>query len=304
MHYTTYVMFPNIAQFNILQSLKNVFSMFSVLSPLKMFTSSVEMLIIAYIIYKILMWIKNTRAWILLRGLVVILVCIMIAYVCKFEVILEILKRVSYVAAFGIIIVFQDDFRAGLEHLGRQKVFSKLLPNINKFTKKISKDSIQEIAEASFSMGAVKTGALIVIEQEFTLEEYERTGIDINGDVTRQLLINIFEKNTPLHDGAVLIVGDVIKSATCYLPLSHNNDVPKDLGTSHRAALGMSEVSDAIIIVVSEETGKVSICRNGELKVMNDEREMTRDLIEIIYGHEENETVKLTTAETIRNWFK
>lgn len=299
----TYSMDFILIEISMFENIKNVFSVFQTLNVLKWISFVAELLIMTYIIYKILMWIKNTRAWILIRGLLVIVIIIAIAQLCEFDVILYLVKYIAYIAVFGLIIIFQDDIRAGLEHLGRQRVLSKLIPDINKFTKKISKDSIQEIVEASFMMGSVKTGALIVVEQEYTLEEYERTGIDINGDVSRQLLINIFEKNTPLHDGAVLIVGDVIKSATCYLPLSHNPDIPKDLGTRHRAAIGISEISDAIVIVVSEETGNVSICMSGEIKVMRDEREMTKELFDIVYGHEENIEDNGSITQTIRKLF-
>lgn len=290
-------------EINMLENFKNVFSVFETLNVLKWISFVIELLIMSYVIYKILMWIKNTRAWILIRGVLVIGIFIIIAVLCEFDVILYIVRHLSYIAVFGMIIIFQDDIRAGLEHLGRQRVFSKLIPDINKFTKKTSKESIQEIVEASFAMGSVRTGALMVLEQEYTLEEYERTGIDINGDVSRQLLINIFEKNTPLHDGAVLIVGDVIKSATCYLPLSHNNNISKALGTRHRAALGMSEISDAIIVVVSEETGNVSICKSGEIQVMKDEREMTKELLDIIYGHDENVNDTESVAQMVRKLF-
>ena len=234
-----------ILETNILDSVKNAFSILRVLNPLERVSAIIEILIIAFVVYKVLMWLKNTRAWGLLRGVVIIAVFAVIARLCNFDVILELLKRATYLVLFGLIIIFQDDIRAGLEHLGRQRVLSKLLPDINKFAKKTSEASIQEIAEAAFAMGKVNTGALIVIEQNVALEQSERTGIEINGDVTRQLLINIFEKNTPLHDGAVLIVGDIIKAATCYLPLSKSTSISKDLGTRHRAALGISEISDA-----------------------------------------------------------
>ncbi|MBR1844550.1 MAG: diadenylate cyclase CdaA [Lachnospiraceae bacterium] len=287
-HYTTYGMYYALIDIDIVSSLKQLFSVFSTLSRLELASCIIEILIIAFVVYTVLMWIRNTRAWVLLRGLVVIGIFILIAMLCRFNVILAILRSISYIAVFGLIIIFQDDIRSGLEHLGRQRVFSKILPNFNKLTKKISEDSIQEIVDASFAMAKVKTGALIVLEQDFTLEEYERTGIAINGEVTRQLLINIFEKNTPLHDGAVLIVGDTIKAATCYLPLSHNNNISKDLGTRHRAALGVSEVTDALTIVVSEETGNVSLCVRGRIMIMHDEKELLKTLFDLIYGQEDN----------------
>ena len=290
-------------EINIIENINNALNVFTTLSFFELISAIIEVLIIAFIIYRVLMWLKNTRAWVLLRGVIVIGVFTLLAYIFNFKVILYILSSLSYIAILALIIVFQDDLRSGLEHLGRQKVFSKIIPDI-KLTKKISKESIQEIVEAAFAMGSVKTGALIVIEQNITLEECERTGIIINGEITKQLLINIFEKNTPLHDGAVLIVGDVVKAATCYLPLSHNHSISKDLGTRHRAGLGVSEISDSITVIVSEETGNVSICYTGSLRVMKDEKEMLRELMDLIYGHEEISSKDKNVLSTMKEWFK
>lgn len=290
-------------EINIIENFNNSLNVFTTLSFFELISAIVEILIIAFIIYRVLMWLKSTRAWVLLRGIIVIGVFTLLAYLFNFKVILFILSSLSYIAILAIIIVFQDDLRAGLEHLGRQKVFSKLIPDM-KLTKKISKESIQEIVEAAFAMGKVKTGALIVIEQNIALEECERTGIVINGEITKQLLINIFEKNTPLHDGAVLIVGDLIKAATCYLPLSHNHSISKELGTRHRAGLGVSEISDSITVIVSEETGNVSLCYTGSLKVMKDEKEMLKELMDLIYGHEEVSDKDKNVLNTMKEWFK
>lgn len=288
---------------NIIEKLANSINVFTALSEFEYLTAAIEILIIAFIIYRVLLWLKTTRAWVLLRGVIVIGVFVLLAYLFNFKVILFILQPLTYFALLAIIIVFQDDMRSGLEHLGRQKVFAKLLPDM-KLTKKLSKESIQEIVDACVSMSEVKTGALIVIEQNVTLEECERTGIIVNGEITRQLIINIFEKNTPLHDGAVLIVGDVIKAATCYLPLSHNRSISKALGTRHRAALGISEISDSITLVVSEETGNISICQNGKLKTVKDEKELLKELMDMIYGHEENVTEYKSVLNTMKGWFK
>ena len=246
---------------------------------------------------------KNTRAWFLLRGVVIIGSVLLLSYLLHFDVIIYTIQKLTLPALIALIIIFQDDIRAGLEHLGRQNFFSKFIPDI-KLAKQTSKESIQEIVEASFAMGKVNTGALIVIEQNVSLEEYERTGISIDGDISKQLLINIFEKNTPLHDGAVLIVGNVIKAATCYLPMSRNHNISKDLGTRHRAAIGMSEVSDSITIVVSEETGNVSLCVGGNLEVMKDERQLTNSLIHFIYGSEEKQERDKDLIGTMKGWFK
>lgn len=290
-------------RFNAIDNFNSMFNIFTVLSPFELLSAIVEMLIIAFVIFVILSWLKKTRAWVLFRAIIVVGIIILLSQIFNFEVILFILRSLTSVALIALIIVFQDDIRAGLEHLGRRKIFSKFIPDI-KLSKQTTKENIQEIVEASFSMSKVKTGALIVIEQNVSLEEYERTGISICGEITKQLLINIFEKNTPLHDGAVLVVGNEIKAATCYLPLSHNNSISKALGTRHRAAFGISEVSDSIIIVVSEETGNVSLCYEAKLEVMKDEKQLTKAIMDIIYGHEETTNKNKKMLSTVKEWFK
>lgn len=227
----------------------------------------VEILIIAFLIYQVLKWIKDTRAWTLLKGILVILGFVLLAAVFQMNTILWIAERTINVAVIALIIIFQPELRKALEDLGRKKFISMLFSF--EFGKekeeKFSEKTITELVKACYEMGKVKTGALIVIENEVPLAEYDRTGITVDGVVTSQLLINIFEKNTPLHDGAVIIRGDRVASATCYLPLSDSMELSKELGTRHRAALGISEVSDSFTIVVSEETGKVSIATGGQL---------------------------------------
>ena len=287
---------------NIFKNLVGYFSIFSSFSIFGVISSIVEILIISFLIYSFLIWVKNTRAWTLLKGIIVILIFVIIAFIFQFSVILWLLEQVTSIAVIAIVVIFQDDLRNALEHLGRQRFFSKFLPNFNKFNKKTSDTVVQEIATAAFSMSQVKTGALIVIEQTESLEQIEKTGIAINGKVTNQLLINIFEKNTPLHDGAVLIVGDIIKAATCYLPLSDNNNISKKLGTRHRAALGVSEISDSVTIVVSEETGNVSFVYYGEIKTMHNEKELIQELLSTIYKQTvEDENKKNSFKEIFLN---
>lgn len=286
-----------------IENFTNSFNIFTVLGPIELVLAIIEILIIAFVIYIIITWMRNTRAWLLFRGIVIIGLLLLLSVIFHFEVIKYIIQNLSFITLIALIIIFQDDIRTGLEHLGRQSFLTKLIPDI-RLAKQTSKDNIQELVEASFSMGKVRTGALIVIEQNISLEEYERTGINIDGDISKQLLINIFEKNTPLHDGAVLIVGNVVKAATCYLPISRNQNISKALGTRHRAALGISEVSDSIVIVVSEETGNVSLCRNGQLEVMKDEKQMTKNLMNFIYGSEEKKQVGNDIIGTMRGWLK
>ena len=230
-------------------------------------TDVVEILIITFLFYYMLVWIKNTRAWVLLKGIMVILLFVLVAAVFQMNTIIWIAKNTLSVAITAIVIIFQPEIRKALENLGQKNFLTSFFAfdfskgEIAKFTDK----TINELVKACYEMGKVKTGALIVIEDEIVLSEYERTGIAVDGILTSQLLINIFEKNSPLHDGAVIVRGDRVVSATCYLPLTDSLSISKDLGTRHRAAVGISEVSDSLTIVVSEETGKVSIAMGGEL---------------------------------------
>ena len=230
-------------------------------------TDVVEILIITFLFYYMLVWIKNTSAWVLLKGIMVILLFVLVAAVFQMNTIIWIAKNTLSVAITAIVIIFQPEIRKALENLGQKNFLTSFFAfdfskgEIAKFTDK----TINELVKACYEMGKVKTGALIVIEDEIVLAEYERTGIAVDGILTSQLLINIFEKNTPLHDGAVIVRGDRVVSATCYLPLTDSLSISKDLGTRHRAAVGISEVSDSLTIVVSEETGKVSIAMGGEL---------------------------------------
>lgn len=235
-------------------------------------TDVVEVLILAFLIYQIMIWIKNTKAWMLLKGIIVLAVFILVAAIFQMHTILYIAKNSVTVMATAAIVVFQPELRRALEKLGEKKFLSSVVPfETNKERVRFGEDTMESIIDASYNMGRVKTGALIVVEQAIRLTEYESTGIRMDCVVSMQVLMNIFEHNTPLHDGAIIIRGDRIVSATCYLPLSDNMGLSKDLGTRHRAAVGMSEVSDALIVVVSEETGAVSVAQGGQLS-----RDITR----------------------------
>ena len=230
-------------------------------------TDIVEILIISFFVYQIMVWIKNTKAWALLKGVLVILIFIVIAAIFHMTTILWIAENVISIAVIAFVIVMQPELRRALEQLGSRNFLSSLFPfeTTRKDSERYSDKTVNEIVRACFEMGKVRTGALIVMEQNNSLAEYERTGIEIDGIVTSQLLINIFEHNTPLHDGAVIIRGERVTSATCYLPLSDNRGLSKELGTRHRAGVGISEVTDSMTLIVSEETGCVSVAYNGEL---------------------------------------
>lgn len=200
-------------------------------------TDIVEMLIIAYLLYRVLVWIKDTKAWSLLRGIIVILLFVFVAALFSMTTILWIVKNIFSVAVTALVVVFQPELRKALEQLGKKKMFSGLLAfdNSKVVGQRFSDKTIQELIRASYAMGRERTGALIVVAQDDSLEDYTRTGIMLDSMVSSQLLVNIFEHNTPLHDGAVIIREDRIVSATCYLPLSENMELSKDLGTRHRA---------------------------------------------------------------------
>lgn len=226
-----------------------------------------EIIILAIILYEFMAWVKTTRAFALLKGVIVILVFLIIAYIFNFTTILWIAGKVINIAIIAVVVIFQPELRKALEQLGQKKYFKSILPFTEKKDKgeRFSDKTVNELVRACFELAKNKTGALIVIEQDILLTDYEKTGIPVDGIVTSQLLINIFEHNTPLHDGAVIVRGDRIVSATCYLPLSDNMQISKELGTRHRAAVGISEVTDTMTLVVSEETGNVSIAIAGEL---------------------------------------
>lgn len=247
------------------------------------FSDIAEILIIAFFLYHIILWMKTSRAWTLLKGILVIIIFALIAYLCKFTTILWIAGKTINVALIAVVVIFQPELRKALEQLGNKRYLAGLLQFDDlKDKKEIFSDmTIDELVKASYEMAKHKTGALIVIEQEINLQDYINTGIDIDAFVSNQLLINIFEHNTPLHDGAVIIRGNRIVSATCYLPLSDNMDLSKELGTRHRAGAGISEATDAFVIIVSEETGKVSIAHNGQL-VRNVDGEYLRNKLELL----------------------
>ena len=232
-------------------------------------TDIVEIIILSFLIYHILVWIKNTKAWSLLKGILVIAIFILFAAYFEMNTILWIVNNLFSVAVTAVVVILQPELRRAVEELGRKNIISSIIPiTVGRGPEggRFSDKTINEIVKACVEMGRARTGALIVMEKDESLTDYERTGIEIDGVVTSQLLINIFEHNTPLHDGAVIVRGDRVTSATCYLPLSDNMRLSKELGTRHRAGVGISEVTDSLTIIVSEETGKISVAYGGDLE--------------------------------------
>ena len=236
--------------------------------PLKIeITDIIEIIILAIVFYEVMIWIRRTKAWILFKGIVTLIIYMLVASIFHLNTILWIVNKTLSVGVIALVIIFQPELRKALEQLGQKNFISDFfsIDSGKKVTERFSDKTINELVKASYELGRTKTGALIVIEENFSLQEYVRTGIDVDAIITSQLLINIFEHNTPLHDGAVIVRGNRVVSATCYLPLSDNMELSKELGTRHRAGVGISEVTDAFTIIVSEETGKVSVTQGGKL---------------------------------------
>ncbi len=269
------------------------------------FTDILEIIIISVIVYQMLKWVQLTRAWTLFKGIIMLLLFALFAAIFQLNTISWLLSNSLSVGITAAIIIFQPELRRALEQLGRKKIFSNIFSfsageyegRQSAFTEK----TINEVVRASYEMGEVKTGALIVIEQNVALGEYVRTGISIDGLVTSQLLINIFEHNTPLHDGAVIIRGNRIVSATCYLPLTDSMDIGKELGTRHRAAVGISEVSDSLTIIVSEETGAVSLAKDGRLYKHLQKEELVEKLQQLKVDDTGNADVFKKWKDLLRN---
>ena len=227
-----------------------------------------EIIILAVLIYHILLWIKTTRAWTLVKGFAVIFAFLLVAVFAEMDTILWIAGNIFDIGVIALVIVFQPELRKALEQLGQKNFIADILTlDTAKEEKEAFNDRTADaIVKACVEMSKAKTGALIVIENNVPLGEYERTGITMDALVSSQLLLNIFEHNTPLHDGAIIVRGNRIVSATCYACPGQPYRYGKELGTRHRAAVGISEVSDAMTVVVSEETGAISITQYSEIK--------------------------------------
>ncbi len=244
----------------------------------------VDMAIVAFVFYKLYMLIRETRAEQLIKGILVLLIATQVSEWLQLHVINWILRNTIQVGVIALLIVFQPELRRALEYIGRTKFLTKSIVDIEDEEIKMTAD---EVTEAVASLSRQKIGALIVIEREIGLNEVLETGTKINGKISRGLLINIFIPNTPLHDGAAIIRKTEIMAAGCLLPLTENTNLSKELGTRHRAAIGISERSDALVVVVSEETGAISVAENGKLSRFLDV-EALRGMLMDAFKTEEN----------------
>lgn len=231
-------------------------------------TDIIDIAIIAFVIYKLFSLLRNTRAEQVLKGLIFVLFFASIADILNLNTVSWVMNQFLTVALVFIIVVFQPELRSALERLGRgRSLFS---------SEKIQRDerSIDELVSAMSSLSRQKIGALVVLEREVGLSDIIESGTKLDSDISSELLINIFIPNTPLHDGAVIIRKNTIAAAACYLPLSSSNTIAKELGTRHRAAIGISEKSDCLVVIVSEETGNISVAENGKINRYFDEESL------------------------------
>lgn len=269
------------------------------------FSDLLQIVIIFFTLYYIIKNLRNTRAWVIAKGLFVIFIIYSIVYLTSLTVIQYLLEQIFAIVTVAIVIMFQPELRKLIESFGKK--------DIRFFTDKIKKDedanvlftkkTIDEVVIACSEMSKAKTGALIVFEREIPLTDYINSGIELNANITNQLLINTFEKNTPLHDGAVIVQQNKLKAATCYLPLSDNHNIKKSLGTRHRAGIGITENTDAFVVIVSEETGNISWCEDGKIKHNVSSTELSNKLShiakkEVVKNVKKNNTTPLSTIVT------
>ena len=233
-------------------------------NPLRAITTVLDVLIVIFLIYKAVKMLRKTRAWQLLKGIAVFIFITLLSGFLKLHILNYILTSVMSYGVIMCIIVFQPELRRGFEQLGTTNKISRWF-GIDQDLNSKKKENIYKIAIAATELAKQKKGALIVIERDIRIQDIISTGIQINSEISPQLLVNIFEPNTPLHDGAVVISDSKIAAASCMLPLADDKDIARELGTRHRAAIGISKESDALVVVVSEETGRMSIAKEGTL---------------------------------------
>ncbi len=240
----------------------------------------IDIAIVAYIFFRLILIIRGTRAEQLVKGLIILLLAMVISGELELDTLNWLLRGLMAMGLIAIPIVFQPELRRALEHLGRGKIFQR---SFQDYDDEQFRDILEELLKAIPVLVKKKIGALIVLERETGLKDIIETGIRIGGVVTAELLINIFMPRSPLHDGAVIIRGSIVSAAGCFLPLTENPNLSKELGTRHRAALGITEVSDAVVIIVSEETGVISLAHEGKLTRYLDEKTLRSTLLNLYF---------------------
>ncbi len=267
-------------------------------NPLKLIIGILDIAIVVFLIYKAVKLLRQTRAWQLLKGIVLLIIITLISGWLNFTLLHSILTSVMMYGGFALIVVFQPELRRMLEQLGSGKL--KRYFGMTKDTESKTKETVYQVVIAATELSKRKTGALIVLERDIKIQDIISTGIPMNSEVSPQLLVNIFVPNTPLHDGAVVISENKISAACCMLPLSNDEDISRELGTRHRAAIGLSSQSDSIVVVVSEETGKISIAKDGTLIADVKEDVLKKILLKNMVW-EKQQTTNTTETKTIES---
>ncbi|MBC6972763.1 MULTISPECIES: diadenylate cyclase CdaA [unclassified Bacillus (in: firmicutes)] len=265
---------------------------FGDMNLLKYLSTILDIAVVWFVIYKLILVIRGTKAVQLLKGITVIIIVRILSYLFELHTLQWLTDQALTWGFLAVIIIFQPELRRALEQLGRGSLFSRAIGQEEEEYEIVA----NAVAKATEYMGKRRIGALITLSRETGMGDYVETGIPLNANVSSELLINIFIPNTPLHDGAVIMQGNTIKAAACYLPLSESPFISKELGTRHRAAMGVSEVTDSITVVVSEETGQISLTKNGELH-----RNLKVEQLKEMLLAEFSGNVK-TTSSSLWNW--
>ena len=266
--------------------------------PIKLITLIIDIVIVLYLLTKLLQITKNTRVWQLIKGIVLLLIATAVSEFLNFKILNYILNSFTTYGVIILIILFQPELRRGLEQLGTSK-FTRFL-GFDKNIAAKTKENIYKIVLAALELSKSKTGGLIVIERDINISDIVSTGVPLEAEISPQLLVNIFSKDTPLHDGAVIIKNNKISAAACMLPLADDRDISKEFGMRHRAALGIAKESDAVAVIISEETRKISIAKDGTLIIDVKEEALKKILIKSIIKDKE----KITRVERIKAKFK
>lgn len=273
-------------------------------NPLRLISLAIDLAIVIFLIYKLIKITKKSRVWQLIKGIALLIIATLVSGWVHLDILHYILTSIMTYGVIVMIVIFQPELRRGLEQLGTNK-FTKFF-GMDKDIITKTKEDIYKIVIAAKELATHKTGGLIVLERDIKIGDIAETGIEMNSEISPQLLVNIFVPNTPLHDGAVIISNNKIVAAACILPLANDKEIAKALGTRHRAALGISKETDSIAIVVSEETGKISVAKDGTLIVDVDEETLKKILIKemVTNRFKEGNTIKANKIKKIRNKFE
>ncbi len=273
-------------------------------NPLRLISLAIDLTIVIFLAYKLIKMTKKSRVWQLIKGIALLIAATLISGWIHLDILHYILTSIMTYGVIVMIVIFQPELRRGLEQLGTNK-FTKFF-GIDKDIITKSKEDIYKIVIAAEELASHKTGGLIVLERDIKIGDIAETGIEMNSEISPQLLVNIFVPNTPLHDGAVIISNNKIVAAACILPLANDKEIAKALGTRHRAAIGISKETDSIAIVISEETGKISVAKDGTLIVDVDEETLKKILIKemITNRFKEGSTVKANKIKKLRTKFE